>query len=312
MNIIITGSLGHIGSYITRDLANRYKNSTIIMIDNILTQRYSSLFNLPDNQHYKFFNEDLTLFNLDILLNKNDVVIHLAAITDAAASFDKAIEVENNNFNSTKNIAESCLRKGAKLILLSSTSVYGSQNKVVTEDCEISDLNPQSPYALTKLKEEDFVLNLSKELGLRAVVLRFGTIFGTSIGMRFHTAVNKFCWQAVMNEPLSVWTTAYDQKRPYLDLRDASNAFIHIINNDLFNSEIYNILTLNCTVRYITNAISKLIPSLEIKFVDNKIMNQLSYEVSSQKFINTGFIFNGNLEISLLETIGLLKNSNNK
>ena len=38
--------------------------------------------------------------------------------------------------------------------------------------------------------------------------------------MRFHTAVNKFCWQATMGQPISVWTTAYDQKRPYLDIED--------------------------------------------------------------------------------------------
>ena len=34
--------------------------------------------------------------------------------------------------------------------------------------------------------------------------------------MRFHTAVNKSCWQAVMGQPLTVWETAYGQKRTYL------------------------------------------------------------------------------------------------
>ena len=63
------------------------------------------------------------------------------------------------------------------------------------------ELKPQSPYATTKLKEEDLVQTLAKH-GLRAVVFRFGTIFGASTGMRYHTAINKFCWQAVMEQPL--------------------------------------------------------------------------------------------------------------
>ena len=92
------------------------------------------------------------------------------------------------------------------------------------------------------LKEENLILDFYKNKGLKAVVFRFGTIFGISQGMRFHTAVNKFCWQAVMNQPISVWKTAYDQKRPYLELKDASNAFKHIINNDIFDGEIYLIV----------------------------------------------------------------------
>ena len=56
---------------------------------------------------------------------------------------------------------------------------------------------------------------------LKGIILRLGTIFGVSKGMRFHTAVNKFCYQAAFKKPLTIWKTAYDQKRPYLDLQDA-------------------------------------------------------------------------------------------
>ena len=90
----------------------------------------------------------------------------------------------------------------------------------------------------TKLKEEDFVGKLSKDKGLKSIHCRFGTIFGVSPGMRFHTAVNKFCWQAVMNQPISVWSTAYDQKRPYLDLLDASRAIAFIIKNTKYLTDI--------------------------------------------------------------------------
>ena len=72
--------------------------------------------------------------------------------------------------------------------------------------------------------------------------------------MRFHTAVNKFCWQAVMGQPITVWNTAYDQKRPYLDLFDASRAIAFIIENNIFDGRIYNVLTQNFTVRQVVDS----------------------------------------------------------
>jgi nucleoside-diphosphate-sugar epimerase len=276
----------------------------------MMTQRYCSLFNLPKNIKYKFIEADILNFDFNKLLNDADILIHLAAITDAAGSFDRAEELENNNFNATKKVAIACTQTRARLITLSSTSVYGTQKLLVSENCTEEELKPQSPYAKTKLKEEEFVINLCQNQGLKAIVCRFGTIFGPSIGMRFHTAVNKFCWQAVMDIPLSVWSTAFEQKRPYLDLKDASNAFAHIIKNNIFDGNIYNVLTLNATVKEIVEIIQLKYPNLKINFVDNQIMNQLSYEVSNLKFTNTGYVFNGNLKNSIFETIDLLQCAN--
>lgn len=311
MKIVVTGALGHIGSSLIRSLPYSFPNSEIILIDNMMTQRYSSLFNLPNIGNYKFIETDITNCDLLQILKGSDFVIHLAAITDAAGSFDKVTIVEDNNFSGTVRIADACLLLNIKMISLSSTSVYGTQNEVVSEDCTIDELKPQSPYAITKLKEENYLQNLSKEKGLKVVICRFGTIYGTSIGMRFHTAVNKFCWQAVMGQPISVWKTAYNQKRPYLDLNDAINAFIFIIRQNIFDGQVYNVLTQNSTVSQIIDCIREFIPTLEINFVDNKIMNQLSYEVSSSKFIKTGFSYSGNLKLAIKESVNLLKNANN-
>ena len=178
---------------------------------------------------------------------------------------------------------------------------------IVDEDCSEEELQPQSPYATTKLKEEELITKLCKDKGLKAIHCRFGTIFGASAGMRFHTAVNKFCWQAAMGQPISVWSTAYDQKRPYLDLFDASRAISFIIENDIFDGRVYNVLTNNSTVREVVDVIREFIPDLEVGFVDNKIMNQLSYEVLDNRFKSHGFVPAGSLKRGIGETIALLK-----
>ncbi|AKP27785.1 NAD-binding protein [Leptospira interrogans serovar Manilae] len=307
MKIVVTGALGHIGSSIVRSLPISFPDAEIVMIDNLMTQRYCSLFNLPQDVNYRFVEGDVTKLSLEELFLNTDVVIHLAAITDAAGSFDKADVVENNNFNSTKRVAEACLNTGTKLITFSSTSVYGTQNKLVDENCSESELKPQSPYATTKLKEEKLVRSLFVEKNLKVVTFRFGTIVGVSPGIRFHTAVNKFCWQAAFGKPITVWRTAYDQMRPYLEINDACNTIVEFIKKDIFDGEIYNVLTTNATVRQIVENIQKYVPSLNVEFVDSPIMNQLSYEVNSKKIRNKINIeWSTDLSASIREELVLL------
>jgi UDP-glucose 4-epimerase len=310
MKIVITGALGHIGSQLLRDLPLEFPQAEILLIDSLMTQRFASLFNLPAIGRYRFIEGDVTTMDLLPLLEGVHVVIHLAAITDAAGSFERAAELEANNYQGTERVAHACAAARVRLISLSSTSVYGTQSSVVSEDCSEHELKPQSPYALTKLREERLVAEMSRTKSLKAASCRFGTIFGASPGMRFHTAVNKFCWQAVMGQHITVWTTAYDQKRPYLDLSDASRALGFIIREDLFFGQTYNVLTLNATVHQIVDCIREFVPDLQVSFVDNRIMNQLSYEVSCNRLESKGFSFLGNLRRGIGETISLLRDSN--
>ncbi len=310
MRLVVTGAIGHIGSYLIRDLAVQFPGAEIVMIDNLMTQRFPSLFNLPALGSYRFIDADVTRIDLRPLLEGAYALIHLAAITDAAGSFENADLLESNNYQATMKVAEACAVTGTRLIALSSTSVYGTQNKIIAEDCGMDQLKPQSPYASTKLKEEQLVAQLFAANGLKAISCRFGTIFGASPGMRFHTAVNKFCWQAAMGQPITVWSTAYDQKRPYLDLFDAARAIAFIIRNDLFDGRVYNVLTQNATVRQVVDTIREFIPNVQLTFVDNQIMNQLSYEVSCERFLSEGFTFAGDLRRGVGETIGLLRQAN--
>lgn len=307
MKIVITGALGHIGSRLLRELPMAFNGTEIVMVDNLSTQRYPSLFNLPAHAKYQFIEADVLESDLKALLEGATAVVHLAAITDAAGSFNKKEQVEHVNYNATARVAEACSKTGCAMIHLSSTSVYGTQSEVVDENCTEAELKPQSPYAETKLKEERLLKEMGSSKKLRFITCRFGTIAGVSPGMRFHTAVNKFCWQAVFGQPITVWTTALHQKRPYLCIDDAVEAVRFIIQNELFDGNIYNVLTENLTVNDIVNYIRKDLPALEIKYVDTQIMNQLSYNVSNTRFNKKGFSSKGSLSRNIEETIALLR-----
>ena len=306
MKFIVAGALGHIGSRLVREIGEWYPNSEIVMIDNLSSERYCSLFNLPKKNKNVFIKGNVCKLNLNEIFVDADVVFQLAAITNAEASLDNANEVEENNYNATKKVALACKDLSVPMIYVSSTSVYGTSSNKVNEDCSNDDLKPQSPYAKTKLVEEDLLKSLSRNEGLRMIILRFGTIFGTSSGMRFHTAVNKFCFQASIGEPLTVWRTAYDQLRPYLYLDDAMKAFKLIIDKSKFNNEIFNVLSGNYSVRNIIDAIKIFYPNLEIKIVDSKIMNQLSYEVLFDKFKEIGLRPTKDINKGIKETLKLI------
>jgi UDP-glucose 4-epimerase len=296
MKLIITGALGHIGSYVFRYLLKKKFIKKIYLIDNLQSQRYCSLFNIPKNSKIKFINIDLSKQLIDF---NSDILIHFAAKTDAAQShvFEKEF-IKNRKI--TANILKYCNKHKVKMIFASSTSVYGPQSDLVDENCHKNDLRPQSPYALTKLNEEKDIQQKSLN---NFLILRLGTIYGFSEGIRFHTAVNKFCLQSSEGKPLTIWKTALHQKRPYLSLEDLSKAIVHILKNNLINNEIYNLVSGNFTVNKIVDIIKLKNKTTKIKFVDHKIMNQLSYKVDTKKFQQTKFKFNAKLVRNINDTL---------
>jgi nucleoside-diphosphate-sugar epimerase len=304
MKLVITGALGHIGSQFIHSL-KPHAYEEVLLLDNLSTQRYCSLFRLPAGIPFRFVEQDICTADLKSLCSGMDAVVHLAAITNAAESFEIQEQVERVNFEGTRRVAEACATIGCRLFFPSTTSVYGTQQHIVAEDCPEAELKPQSPYAASKLRAERLLVSMGQSQGLRFIACRFGTIYGASIGMRFHTAINKFVWQACLGLPITVWRTAWHQRRPYLHLDDAIRALYFILQTDRFDNEIYNVLTDNAAVSEIVEAICTFVPDLRVEFVDSRIMNQLSYHVRNDKFTRLGFQFTGSLSQGIRDTVAL-------
>ena len=306
MKITITGGLGHIGSALIRSNLASLGVKEIVVIDSLSTQRFGSLFNLNQNPKITFIDRSLEELNNNDLetIKGSTAVIHLAAMTDASGSVHKKDELFANNLGGTELVIKLCIEQGIKLVFPSSTSVYGSQLSLVDENS--FDLNPQSPYADCKLREEALIRE-STASGLVGVILRFGTIHGVSPGMRFHTAVNKFCFYYTLDKPLSVWRMAINQYRPYLALSDAIRAIQHVVTKEIYDGQIYNVLTENISLQRIISTIEEIggRPA-RIEYVDSPIMNQFSYEVSKLKFEETGFEYQGSVHEDISSTLKIL------
>ena len=302
MKLIITGSCGHIGSYLAEKIHLIPKIKEVILIDNLSSNRYISLFNLRKKNNYKFYQIDLSKKNSLKRFKGVSYLIHCASMTNAEKSFSVEKEMFRNNLECMKNVINFCEKNKVKLVHLSSTSVYGKQAKLVDENCEKKYLKPQSPYAKIKLIEENM---LKKSNKLIYNTFRLGTIAGYSKGIRFHTAVNKFCLNAALNEKISVYKTAMNQYRPYLSIRDAFKLFKFCIEKNFFKNDIFNALSGNYTVKQIISKIEKRKKNVGIKLVKTKIMNQLSYHVDDNKIRTHGLKLNSDLQKDVDNTLKL-------
>ena len=300
MNIIISGAFGHIGSFLIDKFEKDKRIKNILLIDNFLTQRYSSYLRL-NKKKFELIDKDLRDINFKKIKKKYDIFIHLAAITNAAESFQIKNKLKKNNFGATKKIVDYCKIKNIKLIFPSSTSVYGKKFEVINSSNNMKNLFAQSPYAESKILEEKYIRKKLKSY----TILRLGTIVGVSEGMRFHTAVNKFCYQASLKKPLTLWKKFYKKKRPYLTLKDCFKTINLVIKKKIFFGETLDVVTNNYTVEDIVKIIEKKI-QIKKKFVNTEILNQNSYEVKSDKLIELGIHLRSNIGEEIKKTLKIL------
>ncbi len=267
MRIVVTGALGHIGSALIRYLPLELPGVDIVMIDNLRTQRYCSLFNLVGN--YSFIEADART----AVIPDCDVVVHLAALTEPHADLDWTY-----NLWLTRNV----VRQAERIIFPSTASVLLKPF-------------PHTAYAGMKAKEEAIVREVRHH-----TILRLGNIFGPSPGMRFHTVVSKFCWQAAIGQSLSIWRTALEQRRPYLDLIDVCRAICFVIRDKVYG--VYNLVTETKTASDVVAAIEKSIP-VRLNVIEREGDGASQDMKSNLK----GFEYTGSLQRGIDATLDLIR-----
>ena len=294
--ILVTGGCGYIGSQLIRDLAEEYPDQTIRILDNMMRERYVSLWDLP--RKFEFIKGD-TRNKEDVkkALKDVDCIFDLAGITNAPMSFKRKDLTMDTNVGGVKNILE--FQDVDKYIYTSTASVYGPTPNKVTESF---DCKPASPYGESKLLAEQEI-NKSIDNGLNASILRLGTIHGFSIGMRFDTVIDRFVFQSCRGESMTVWEVNKNEKRPYLHIRDATRALIHAINT----KGTFNVVSQNTKLMEVVNTIKSMIPNSKVVFTQKENLNQLSYELSSEKFKKTGFKFNYTIQDGVVELMEKFK-----
>jgi nucleoside-diphosphate-sugar epimerase len=125
--------------------------------------------------------------------------------------------------------------------------------------------------------------------------------------MKFHTAVSRFCYQAVTTGEISVWRTALRQKRPYLAIEDAVAALEMAALGSFANDLVVNVATTTSTVETIIQEIRRQNVTVSVRLVDSQIMNEDSFEMRIGLAMERGFCPLGSLQRGISTTIAHLK-----
>ena len=232
MRYIITGGGGFIGSHLAEHLKDRV-NDEIVIVDKI--SNHSKTHNLNTNE-YTYYLVDIA--DADIMmkiLQKDDVVFHLAAQPHVDLSYINPMETTISNVLGTHSVLNSCLKNEVKsLTVMSTDEVYGSTN-VIDENTK---LDPTNPYSATKAAA-DMLVNSFKHMypDMKINTLRSNNIIGPRQFIR--NIIPRFSLQALTGRNITLHGKGEAERR-YLWVKDAAEALWLISKSD-YNHKIYNI-----------------------------------------------------------------------
>lgn len=299
--VLVTGGAGYIGSQLIRDMAHDpdFEGYTIRIYDNLHRHHHCGLMDLPRTGRYEFIEGDiLDRFNLERAMRGVSVVFHLAALVSTPLSFDHPEWTEQVNHWGTASVVDCALQSGVqRLLYVSSTSVYGPGGPFAEDD----PCHPIGPYAISKHKGEDAVLH-GRQRGLATTIVRLGTTFGSTPAMRFDAVANRLTFLVGVGRPMVLYGSG-NQVRPLVHIRDASAALRFCLKHSAGQGEIINAALLNPTANEIAHMLQRLVPEAEIRYTDQDILTEISFEVDASKLLEMGFVPQYTLERGVREML---------
>jgi UDP-glucose 4-epimerase len=300
MKVLVTGGAGYVGSQLVQTLAADKNISHIVVYDNLSRDNYSFFLNatrttLPNKISF-IAGDILDTRTLKKALKDVEVVYHLAARVSTPFSNTDSHFYEQVNHWGTAELVYAIEESESvkKFVFLSSTSVYGSSKEEVSEE---TTPNPRTFYSISKLRAEEHVRRLFTKLN--TLIIRCGNVYGYSSTMRFDAVVNKFMFDAHVNNRVSIHGSG-KQHRSFIHV----NKVAHVLTKALSTaipSGVYNLSDLNLQVLDIRDTLKNIYPSMEFIYI-NQHLELRELKVKPQGLI-TQYIpmESGNLENDLKE-----------
>lgn len=247
MKILITGGAGFIGSH----LAEHYleKGDKVYIIDDLSTGCVKNIEHLLGNKDYEgqvFFTKD-TIFNGDVLLDLVgicDVVVHLAAAVGVEYILNNPLSSLKTNIGGTEKVLSLCHRFQKKVILASTSEVYGNQTHAPLRETDGCRYGPSTKarwsYAASKLLDEFMALGYHRAEGLPVVIVRFFNTVGPRQTGRYGMVIPRLVQQALEGKPLTVYGDG-KQSRTFTHVRDVVQALALLIESPEAEGEVVNI-----------------------------------------------------------------------
>ncbi|MBT2667491.1 SDR family oxidoreductase [Bacillus sp. ISL-4] len=175
-SFLITGAAGFIGSNLVEALIN--KGYKVRGLDNYSTGKKENVEEFMNKTNYEFIEGDIRDFETCLNACEGiDYILHQAALGSVPRSMKEPLIYEDNNIKGTANMMEAARLAGVKrFVYASSSSVYGDSPILPKVEGEEGDV--LSPYALTKLVNEQYGKLYTQLYNLECIGLRYFNVFG--------------------------------------------------------------------------------------------------------------------------------------
>ena len=243
MKYLVTGGAGFIGSHLVERLLR--DGHTVYAIDDLSTGCIDNIEHLKPNPRFHYVID--TIANEPVLaeqIDHADVVFHLAAAVGVNLIVTNPVQSIETNIYGTELVLKHANKKKKKVIITSSSEVYGKSESVPFGESDDTVLGPTThqrwSYACSKAIDEFLALSYFRQERLPVVIVRlFNTVGPRQIG-RYGMVIPRFIKQALAGGPITVYDDGL-QSRCFTHVSDVVTALVELARHENAVGQVFNI-----------------------------------------------------------------------
>lgn len=243
MKVLITGGAGFIGSHLSEYLVGL--GQKVVVVDDLSTGSLDNIKHLTDSPAFSFVEGNACDGALiDGLAKDCDVIYHLAAAVGVQLIVDQPVHTIETNIHGTESVLEAASKYNKKVMLASTSEVYGKSEKVPFHEDDDTVLGSTRfsrwSYACSKAIDEFLGFAYHDERGLDVIIVRlFNTIGPRQIG-NYGMVVPRFVDAALRGEEISIYGDG-NQSRCFASVTDVVCGIVGLMEGDKTAGRVYNV-----------------------------------------------------------------------
>lgn len=243
MNALVTGGAGFIGSHLAERLLD--DGSEVVVIDDLSTGKLENIERAERSKNFTFVRD--TVRNpekMHALTEQCDVVFHLAAAVGVQLIVDEPVRTIETNIHGSEVVLEAANRFGKKVLIASTSEVYGKSEDVPFSEDDDSVLGSTRfsrwSYACSKMIDEFLAQAYRQQYALPVIIVRLFNTIGPRQSGRYGMVVPRFVQSALKSEPVYVYGTG-KQSRCFAHVSDVVNGLVGLMSCPAAEGGVYNI-----------------------------------------------------------------------
>lgn len=228
--VLIAGAAGFIGSHLCDFFLE--KNFYVIGVDNLTTGRLSNINHLKKNKRFSLYKHDI---NIPIKITDSlDYILHFASPASPIDFKKKPFEILKCGSIGTQNLIDLSIQKKAKLLIASTSEVYG--NPLVHPQNEdylgnVNSFGERSVYDESKRFSESLAFAYNRYKNLEIKIVRLFNTYGPRMRINDGRAIPNFLNQLITNKDFTIYGDGY-QTRSFCYVDDIVEGIYKLINSN--------------------------------------------------------------------------------